>query len=156
MRRVKLTRAGEKKLYKELRRLVEEKRPDAIRAVAEARRKGDLAENAEYDAAKEAQHMLERRIHQLEVKLRNSEIIDDRDIDAGKVYIGARVDLEDLSTGKELHFILVDETEADFNERKISTVSPIGKSLLGREAGETVEVTVPRGTITYRIKSITR
>ena len=135
MRGVKLTRAGEKKLHEELRHLVEKKRPEAIRAIAEARRKGDLAENAEYDAAKEAQHMLERRIHQLEVKLRNCEIIADQNIDHDRVYIGARVDLEDLATGEEFHFILVDESEADFSERKISTISPIGKSLLGREAG---------------------
>jgi transcription elongation factor GreA len=156
MARVKLTRAGERKLFEELRHLKEIKRPQAIDAVAEARRKGDLTENAEYDAAKLAQHILETKIHALEAKLKNSEIIEDRNIDDDKAYIGARVELEDLDKGQELYYILVDEYEADFAERKISTVSPIGKSLLGKAVGETVDVTVPRGTLRYRIKKITR
>ena len=156
MPKVKLTREGEKKLHQELKHLKEVKRPEVIEAIAEARRKGDLSENAEYDAAKEAQHILETKIHQLEVKLRNVEIIDDRNIDGDKAYIGAKVDLEDLSSGEEFHYILVDEYEADFSMRKISTVSPIGKSLLGKAVGDTVEITVPRGTLRYRIKDITR
>jgi transcription elongation factor GreA len=156
MSRVKLTRAGERKLFEELRHLKEEKRPEAIDAIAEARRKGDLSENAEYDAAKMAQHILETKIHMLEAKLKNSEIIEDRNIDDDKVYIGARVELEDMVKGGEIYYILVDEYEADFSLRKISTVSPIGKSLLGKAVGETVEVTVPRGILLYRIKNITR
>jgi transcription elongation factor GreA len=156
MRKVKLTREGEKKMHEELKHLKEVKRPEAIHAIAEARRKGDLSENAEYDAAKEAQHHLETRIHQLEVKIRSVEIIDDRIIDSDKAYIGARVDLQDMASGEELHYILVDEYEADFAQRKISTVSPIGKSLLGKGVGETVEITVPRGTIRYKVLAITR
>lgn len=156
MRKVKLTREGEKKMHEELKHLKEVKRPEAIHAIAEARRKGDLSENAEYDAAKETQHHLETRIHQLEVKLHSIEIIDDRIIDSDKAYIGARVDLQDMTTGEELHYILVDEYEADFSKRKISTVSPIGKSLLGKGVGETVEITVPRGTIRYKVLAITR
>ncbi len=156
MPRAKLTRQGEKKLHEELKYLKEVKRPEAIDAIAEARRKGDLSENSEYDAAKETQHHLELRIHGLEVKIRNCNIIDDRDISSDKAYIGARVDLEDLQTGEDMHYILVDEYEADFSERKISTVSPIGKSLLGKAVGETVEITVPRGTLRYKIKSISR
>ena len=156
MPKVKLTRNGEKKLHQELKHLKQVKRPEVINAIAEARRKGDLSENAEYDAAKEAQHILETKIHQLEVKLQNVEIIDDRNIDGDKAYIGAKVDLEDMESGEEFHYILVDEYEADFSMRKISTVSPIGKSLLGKAVGDTVEITVPRGTLRYRIKAITR
>lgn len=156
MSKVKLTRAGEKKLHEELNHLKQVKRPEVINAIAEARRKGDLSENAEYDAAKEAQHHLETRIHKLEVKLRNVEIIDDRNIADDKAYIGAKVDLEDLESGTSLHYILVDEYEADFAQRKISTVSPIGKSLLGKAIGETVEITVPKGTLRYKVVGITR
>ena len=156
MPKVKLTRNGEKKLHQELKYLKEVKRPEVIESIAEARRKGDLSENAEYDAAKEAQHILETKIHQLEVKIRNVEIIDDRNIADDKAYIGAKVDLEDLENGEELHYILVDEYEADFSLRKISTVSPIGKSLLGKGIGETVEITVPKGILRYRVKAITR
>jgi len=156
MEPVKLTRNGEKKLYKELEHLKRVRRPEVIKALTEARRKGDLWENAEYDAAKEEQHKLEKRIYQLEVMLANLEIIDDRDISSERAYIGARVDLVDLVTGDELYYILVNEYEADFGQRKISTVSPIGRSLLGREVGETVEITIPNGTIRYTIKQITR
>ena len=156
MPKVKLTRDGEKKLHKELKYLKEVRRPEVIEAISEARRKGDLSENAEYDAAKEAQHILETKIHQLEVKLGNVEILDDRHIDSDKAYIGAKVDLEDLTNGEEFHYILVDEYEADFSMRKISTVSPIGKSLLGKAVGETVEIIVPKGTLRYRVKAISR
>ena len=156
MARVKLTRAGEKKLFEELKHLKEVKRPEVIDAIAEARRKGDLAENAEYDSAKLAQHILESKIHDLEGKLRNSEIIEDRNIDGDRVYIGAKVELEDLTRGEHICFILVDQCEADFGQRKISTVSPIGKALLGKTVGDTVEVTVPKGVLRYLIKSISR
>ena len=156
MNRVKLTRVGEKKLHEELRHLKRVRRPEVIKAIAEARRKGDLSENAEYDAAKVEQHKLEKRIHQLEVMLLNLEIIDDRNISSDKAYIGARVDLEDVRTGESMYYILVNEYEADFAERKISTVSPIGKSLLGKAIGETVEITIPNGTLQYKVVNITR
>ena len=156
MARVKLTRAGEKKLFEELKHLKEVNRPEAIDAVAEARRKGDLAENAEYDSAKLAQHILESRIQMLETNLRNSEIIEDRNIDGDRVYIGARVELEDLTRGEHICYILVDQCEADFSLRKISTVSPIGKSLLGKAVGDTVEITVPKGVLRYLITAISR
>ena len=153
---IKLTREGEKKLHQEIKQLKEVQRPQIIEAIAEARRKGDLTENAEYDAAKEEQHKLEKRIHQLEVMLFNMEIIESRNIASDRVYIGARVDLEDIRTGEDIFYILVNEYEADFNTKKISTVSPIGKSLLGRKVGETVEITIPNGILKYKVKNISR
>lgn len=156
MGQINLTREGEKKLHKELKYLKEVRRPQVIKAIAEARRKGDLSENSEYDAAKQEQHILESRIHQLEVMVKNILIIDDKKISSDRAYIGARVDLEDVETGEKLFYILVNELEADFSERKISTVSPIGKNLLGKKPGETVEINIPNGTLKYRIKKISR
>ena len=156
MNRIKLSREGEKKLHEELRLLKEVRRPQVIAAISEARRKGDLSENAEYDAAKDEQHKVEGRIHQLEMMVRNVDILDDKNIAIDKAYIGARVELEDLSTGGLLFYILVNEYEADFVNRKISTVSPIGKSLLGKEVGDTVEITVPKGVLKYKVTDISR
>lgn len=156
MSRINLTREGEKKLHEELKHLKEVRRPQVINAIAEARRKGDLSENSEYDAAKEEQHRVESRLHQLEVMVRNVFIIDEKKISSDKVYIGARVDLENIDTGEDLFYILVHEIEADFGQKKISTVSPIGKSLLGKKVGDTVEITIPRGILKYLVKSISR
>jgi len=156
MDRINLTREGEKKLHKELKYLKEVRRPQVIKAIAEARRKGDLTENSEYDAAKQEQHRLESRIHQLEVMVKNIVIIDDKKIPSDRAYIGARVELEDVETGEELFYILVNELEADFSDKKISTVSPIGKSLLGKKAGEIVEINIPKGMLKYRVKKISR
>ena len=156
MGHVKLSREGEKKLHKELKHLKEVRRPLVIKSIAEARRKGDLTENAEYDAAKEEQFKLEHRIHKLEVIMANCEIIDDRNIPSDRAYIGARVDLEDLDSGEEIYYVLVNEYEADFGEKKISTVSPIGKGLLGKKVGEIVEINVPNGTLKYKVKEISR
>lgn len=156
MGQINLTREGEKKLHKELKYLKEVRRPQVIKAIAEARRKGDLSENSEYDAAKQEQHILESRIYQLEVMVKNILIIDDKKISSDRAYIGARVDLEDVETGEKLFYILVNELEADFSERKISTVSPIGKNLLGKKPGDTVEINIPNGTLKYRIKKISR
>lgn len=156
MGQIKLTREGEKKLHEELKYLKEIRRPEVINSISEARRKGDLSENAEYDAAKAEQHKLESRIHQLENMIRNVSIIDEKYISPDKVYIGARVELEDVSNGQSLYYILVNEYEADIMERKISTVSPIGKSLLGKMEGEIVEITVPKGVLKYKVIKITR
>ena len=156
MGQINLTRAGEKKLHKELKYLKEVMRPKVIKSIAEARRKGDLTENSEYDAAKQEQHRLESRIHYLEVMVKNIVIIDDKKISSDRAYIGARVDIEDVETGEELFYILVNELEADFSENKISTVSPIGKSILGKKPGETVEINIPKGKLKYRIKKISR
>lgn len=156
MSNVHVTREGERKLHEELRHLKEVQRPRILHALQEARRKGDLSENGEYDAAKEAQRNLQARINQLEVMVRNVRIIEDQNIADDRAYIGARVELEDIENGEALFYILVNEVEADFKARKISTVSPIGKSLLGKGVGDTVEVTVPKGTLRYRVTGISR
>jgi len=151
-----MTREGEKKLHEELKYLKEVRRPEVLESLKEARRKGDLSENAEYDAAKSEKNFVESRIQYLETTLRNVRIIDDMDIADDKAYIGARVELEDLDTGKDLYYVLVNEVEADFGARKISTTSPIGKGLLGKTVGDTVEITIPRGTLRYRVTKISR
>jgi len=156
MNTVNVTREGEKKLREELKYLKEERRPHNLEAIKDARRKGDLSENAEFDAARDEQRIIESRIVQLEVMIRNILIIDDSRMPDDKAYIGARVDMEDLNTGETLYYILVNEVEADFKERKISTVSPIGRGLLGKGVGDTVEITIPRGTLRYRITGISR
>ncbi len=151
-----MTREGEKKLHEEMKHLKEVRRPEVLKALKEARRKGDLMENSEYDAAKETKTFIETRIQQVETMLRNVRIIDDLEISDDRAYIGARVELEDIESGKELYYILVNEVEADFETRKISTISPIGKGLLGKGVGDTVEITIPRGTLKYRITGISR
>ncbi|MBT4483123.1 MAG: transcription elongation factor GreA [Candidatus Latescibacteria bacterium] len=151
-----MTRAGEKKLHEELKHLKEVKRPQVLAALQEARRKGDLSENAEYDAAKEEKNFVETRIQQVETILRSTRIIDDLDISDDRAYIGARVDLEDMETGEKIFYILVSEVEADFSARKISTTSPIGKGILGKGEGDTVEITIPRGTLRYKVTGISR
>ena len=156
MKDIHVTRVGEMKIRDELKQLKEVRRPQILHDLVEARRKGDLSENAEYTAAREEQRLNESRIHQLEVMVRNVRIIDDSRIPDDKAYIGARVDLEDLDTGEELHYILVNEVEADFTARKISTVSPIGKTLLGKSIGDIVEITVPKGILIYKITKISR
>ena len=156
MGNVHISREAERKLHEELKNLKEIKRPLVLLALQEARRKGDLSENGEYDAAKQEQRIIQTRINQLEVTIRNVCIIDDQNISSDKVYIGARVDLKDLNSGEDIYYILVHEVEADFKNRKISTVSPIGKTLLGKAVGEVVEITVPKGTLRYRIMNISR
>ena len=153
---VNMTREGEKKLYEELKLFKEVKRPEVLKALKEARRKGDLSENAEYDAAKEEKAFVESRIQHLETMIRNVRIIDNLEISDDKVYIGARVELEDTVSGEQLFYILVNEVEADFKSRKISTTSPIGKALLGKAVGESVEITIPKGTLKYKVTGISR
>ena len=156
MSNVYISREAEKKLHDELKELKEIKRPRILLALQEARRKGDLSENGEYDAAKQEQRIIQSRINQLEIMVRSIQIIDDQNISSDRVYIGARVDLVDLDSGESIFYILVHEVEADFKNRKISTVSPIGKTLLGKEVGEEVAVIVPKGTLRYRIENISR
>ena len=156
MDQIILTKEGAKKLYEELNYLKKIKRPELITAIAEARRKGDLSENAEYDAVKEEQQKLEIRIHKLEVMKSRVEILDEDKILTDKAYLGAQVFLKDIETGNELYYILVNEYEADYAERKISITSPVGKSLLGKGVGDGVEVTVPRGLLKYKVIKISR
>ncbi len=156
MKRIKLTRTGFDQLQEELKHLREVKRPRVIEAIRVAREKGDLRENAEYDAAREEQGFLEKRIAELQEQLTSAEIIDDQDIDSSKAYLGAKILLKDLKRVKEVAYILVSKEEADLKQSKISAESPIGKALLGKSAGDIVEITIPAGTLQYEILSITR
>jgi len=156
MGRVNISREAEKKIHEELKYLKEIKRPQVLISLQEARRKGDLSENGEYDAAKEEQRIIQNKINHLEVMIRNVSIIDDQNISSDKVYIGARVDLHDIDSDEDVYYILVHEVEADFKNRKISTSSPIGKTLLGKSVDDVVEITVPKGTLRYRILKISR
>lgn len=127
----------------------------ASAAIAEAREKGDLKENAEYDAAKEAQGMLEAKISQLEGVLATARIVDEENIDTSKVSILTKVTVTNLKTKKKLTYQIVSEKEADLKQSKISAFSPIGKGLLGKVVGETAEIQIPAGVITFKVEKIT-
>ena len=130
-------------------------RPAASKAIAEAREKGDLKENAEYDAAKEAQGMLEAKIKQLEVAVSNAKIVDTSTIDTSKVTILTKVTITNHATKKTVTYHLVGEKEADLKAGKISASSPIGKGLLGKRVGEVAEVQAPNGIMKFTIENIT-
>lgn len=147
---------GLKKLKEELNHLRDIERPKASQAIAEARDKGDLSENAEYDAAKEAQGLLEMRISKMEETLANARLIDESQLDTSKVLVLSTVKLKNQSNGMEMKYTLVAESEADLKSGKISVNSPIGKGLLGKKVGETAEITVPNGTLKFDILEITR
>ncbi|MDD5019431.1 MAG: transcription elongation factor GreA [Candidatus Omnitrophica bacterium] len=151
-----LTQKGYEQLRQELDHLKTTKRREVAQAIAKARAMGDLSENAEYDAAKEAQGHLEKKIAELESKLSRARIIENENIPSDKVYIGASVKLLDIDTQEESEYMLVSPTEADYTQNKLSIESPIGKALLGRQAGEEVDIQVPAGTLKYRIVSISR
>jgi transcription elongation factor GreA len=139
----------------ELQRMKAVDRPAASRAIAEAREKGDLKENAEYDAAKEAQGMLEARIAALEGVMANVRVLDISSIDTSKVSILTQVTLTNLKTNKQVIYKVVSEKEADLKAGKISVTSPIGKGILGKKVGETAEVQAPAGVLNFRIEAIT-
>ncbi len=143
------------KMREELQRMKSYDRPAASRAIGEAREKGDLKENAEYDAAKEAQGMLESRIKQLEVAVSNAKIVDTSTIDTSKVTILTKVTITNLATKKSVTYQLVGEKEADLKAGKISASSPIGKGLIGKKIGETAEVQAPNGVMKFSIDNIT-
>ena len=149
-----LTAEGYKKLKDELDHMRSVERPAASAAIAEARDKGDLSENAEYDAAREAQGMLEMKIAQLEATLANARIIDETKIDKSKVQILSKVTLLNHNNGKEVTYTIVSENEANLREGKLAIGTPIAKALLGKKAGEIVEVSVPAGIIKFEIKNI--
>lgn len=142
------------KMKEELHIMKSVDRPAASRAIAEAREKGDLRENAEYDAAKEAQGMLEAKIKYLEGVIATARILDESTIDTSKVSILTKVSLTNLNTKKQVTYQIVSEKEADLKLGKISVTSPIGKGLLGKEVGDTVEVTVPAGLLKFKIEGI--
>jgi transcription elongation factor GreA len=153
---VYLSRDGVQKLQDELKELKTSERPTVRAALQRAREFGDLSENAEYSAAKERLMFLEQRIAKLEETLSRARLIENENIPDDKVYIGATVELEDLTKKKSLTYTLVSPEEADFEEGKISTVSPIGKGLLGKEEGDEVEIEVPAGKLHYKILKISR
>ena len=150
------TAEGLKKLKDELSHLKDVERPKASNAIAEARDKGDLSENAEYDAAKEAQGMLEMKISKLEATLSNARLIDESQLDLNKVLVLSKVTIKNLNNQMQLKYTLVAESEADLKSGKISVNSPIGKGLLGKKVGEIAEVIAPNGTIKFEIISIER
>lgn len=151
-----LTRAGFEKIQQELEQLKMVKRRQLAKAVGEARAHGDISENAEYDAAKDAQGLNEKRILELEDKLSRAQILDDKNMSKDEVLIGATVTLKDLDTEEELQYMLVSEAEADYNQGKISVTSPVGKFLLGHKKNEVVEIDIPAGTLRYKILKIER
>ncbi|MCK0146321.1 transcription elongation factor GreA [Arenibacter sp. F26102] len=150
------TAEGLKKLREELNYLKDVERPKASQAIGEARDKGDLSENAEYDAAKEAQGLLEMKISRMEEILANARLIDESQLDNSKVLVLSTVKLKNMNNGMEMKYTLVAESEADLKTSKISVSSPIGKGLLGKKVGETAEITVPNGTLKFEILEITR
>ena len=139
----------------DLQRMKAVDRPAASRAIADAKEKGDLKENAEYDAAKEAQGLLEARIAQLEGVIANTRVLDESSIDTSKVSILTKVKLTNLNTQKQVTYQLVSENEADLKAGKISVTSPIGKGLLGKKPGEVAEVQAPAGVLKFKIEDIT-
>lgn len=151
-----LSREGYDKLKNELDDLKTRGRKEAADEIAEARSKGDLSENAEYDAAKEAQQKMEARIADLERKLANSRVLDQEDVNVDKAYLLSTVKVKNLKRNKVVRYQLVSQDEADFKQNKISVESPIGKALLGREIGEVVEVDVPAGKQKFEIQNIER
>ena len=151
-----LSKEGYENLKSDLNRLKNKERPKIINQIAEARDKGDLSENAEYDAAKEAQGLLEARIAKLKNKLANARLIDDSDIDSSKVFILSTVKIRNVQNKMEVSYTIVAENEADLKARKISVDSPIGKGLLGKSVGEIADIQTPSGIMKFEVVSIER
>ncbi|WP_298526623.1 transcription elongation factor GreA [uncultured Christiangramia sp.] len=150
------TPEGLKKLRDELNHLKDVERPKASNAIGEARDKGDLSENAEYDAAKEAQGLLELKISKLEEVVANARVIDESQLDTSKVLVHSHVKIKNQTNGAEMTYKLVAQSEADLKSGKISVDSPIGKGLLGKKVGDTAEIQVPNGTVTFDVIEIWR
>src|SRR6056297_1641924 len=156
MKKNYLSKEGYERMEAELRDLKTRGRKEIAEEMAEARAKGDLSENAEYDAAKEAQGYLEKKIAELEHTLATSEIIDEKNIDDTKAFLLSTVTILNRKTNKEMKYTLVSKDEADFKEKKISVDSPIGQAILGKEVGDIVDVNVPAGKLKLEIKKIER
>ncbi len=150
------TEEGLKKLKDELHEMKMVQRPAISNQIAEARDKGDLSENAEYDAAKEAQGILEMKIAKLEAIVANARIIDNTNIDNSKVFILSKVKIKNVANAMEMEYILVAENEADLKAKKISVDSPIGKGLLGKKVGDIAEIQTPNGIMKFEIIDISR
>ncbi len=151
-----LTREGYEKLVEELDNLRNVRRREISKAIAEARAHGDISENAEYDAAKDAQAQNEKRIADLEHKLSSAKILDDSNMPKDEVLIGATVKLQDVDSKEEMEYTLVSEEEADYEKNKISTSSPVGSSLLGHKVNDVVQIKIPAGTLNYKVLKISR
>ena len=151
-----LTQKGYEKLKEELDFLKHDKRRQVAKQLEKARAMGDLSENAEYDAAKEAQAYLEKKIRELEDKLSRARIIEHENIPSDKVYVGAKVKLLDKDTDEVLEYLIVSPPEADYAQNKLSMESPIGKALMGHKVGDLIEIKVPAGLLTYQILEISR
>ena len=149
-----VTKETFEKMKDELQRMKGVARPAASKAIAEAKEKGDLKENAEYDAAKEAQGLLEAKIAQMEGVIANTRVLDESSIDTSKVSILTKVKLTNLNTKKQVTYQIVSEKEADLKAGKISVTSPIGKGLLGKQVGEVAELTAPAGVLKFKVEDI--
>ncbi|MBR6380867.1 MAG: transcription elongation factor GreA [Lachnospiraceae bacterium] len=151
-----LTYEGLTQYEKELHELKVVRRQEVAQKIKEAREQGDLSENAEYDAAKDEQRDIEARIEELEKILKNAEIVDEDEVDLGKINIGCVVRLLDMEESEEMEYKIVGSTEADSLQGKISNESPVGKALIGHKVGEAVDVCTPAGVFTYKILDIQR
>lgn len=156
MDNIYLTPEGYEELRKKLEFLKKVRRRELSKEIGKARAQGDISENAEYDAAKEAQGLNEKRIAELENKLACAQIIDESNIPKEEIRIGATAKLKDLDSGKEVQYTLLSELEADISQGRISVTSPIGKALLGHKKNEIVKIKIPAGTLRYKILKISR
>ncbi len=151
-----VTEEGLAKLKKELEQLINVERPAISKQIAEARDKGDLSENAEYDAAKDAQGMLEARIHKLEETIRHSRVLDESRVDTSSIQILNKVKLKNLKNNMIVEYTLVSESEANLKEGKIAITTPIGKGLVGKKKGDVAEIQVPAGKMKFEVLEISR
>ena len=149
-----MTKEGYQKLVRELEELKTVGRRAAAQAIADAREKGDISENAEYDAAKDAQGMLEMKINEMELILSNVRVIDESKLDTSKVVILTKVKIRNIKNGMEVSYKLVSESEANLKEQKISVGSPIGQGLLGKKVGDVAQISTPSGKVDFEIVEI--
>lgn len=154
--KVILSREGYQKLIEELNLLKTKKRREIAKQLEHARSLGDLRENAEYETAKEAKHLLELRIQSLEERLTQARVVDLQDLPKGKAYLGTTLELKNLDTGEVCRYTLVSQDEANFAQGKISVTSPIGKGLLGKAEKEKAEIQIPAGKVSYQVLKITQ
>jgi transcription elongation factor GreA len=151
VKEVLLTPEGLQKLKEEIEYLTTDKRREVAERIKHAREFGDISENSEYDDAKNEQAMLEQRIAQLGERLKRARVIEAEDVPAGIVAVGARVRLKDIDANETIEYVIVGSAEANPAERKLSNESPVGRAIIGRKKGETVEVAAPRGSLKYKI-----
>ena len=149
-----LSQKGYDDLKDQLDHLISVERPKIIKQIAEARDKGDLSENAEYDAAKEAQGLLETKISKLEIDLSNSRVLNKENLDSSSVHLLSTVVIQNIDSGQTMKYTIVSESEADLVAKKISASSPIGKGLLGKSIGDIVKINVPKGILKFKVIDI--